>query len=212
MSYDVKHRPYHQPRSNARGGTLLGIFLGLVVGVAIAAGVVWYMRSSPSPFIEKQATAPKPQPAPTTPVAAAPTPAPQPLPLPGKPGDPPTEQRFQFYDILAGKKEAVPDPKAPPPKDAKAQTGMSAAAPEAEKQTQKIFLQTGSFSKVADADNQKARLALLGVEASVLQVTLDDKTLFRVRLGPFSKMEDVSRIRSELAISGIEASLVKNKE
>lgn len=219
MSYDVKNHRFHQPRPNARGGTLLGIFLGLVVGVAIAGVVVWFMRSSPSPFVDKQASVAKaPPPADVPPVAppSPPAPAGQPLPLPGKPGDPPPEQRFQFYDILAGKKEAVPDPKALPPKDNKQppQSGMNPApvpGPEADKQ-HKIFLQTGAFSKASEAENQKARLALQGIEASVQQVVVDDKTLFRVRMGPFSRMEDVSRIRSELAISGIEASLVKNKE
>jgi hypothetical protein len=33
----------------------------------------------------------------------------QPMALPGKPGDPIPEKRFQFYDILPGKADAVPD-------------------------------------------------------------------------------------------------------
>jgi cell division protein FtsN len=70
-------------------------------------------------------------------------------------------------------------------------------------------LQTGSFQSAGDADNQKARLALMGAEASVQQVMLQDKVWYRVRLGPFNKMDEVSGMRSELAKQGIEANVVK---
>ena len=52
----------------------------------------------------------------------------------------------------------------------------------------------------------------MGLEATVQQVMVQDKTYYRVRLGPFSRPEEASKVRSELAKSGIEASLVKNKE
>lgn len=55
-----------------------------------------------------------------------------------------------------------------------------------------VFLQTGSFQSAADADNQKAKLALMGAEAEVQQVMLQDKVWYRVRLGPFKKMDEAS--------------------
>ena len=70
-------------------------------------------------------------------------------------------------------------------------------------------MQTGSFQNAGDADNQKAKLALMGVEASIQQVMLQDKVWYRVRLGPFKKIDDVNSMRSDLAKQGIEASLVK---
>ena len=76
-----------------------------------------------------------------------------------------------------------------------------------------LFLQAGSFSTPHDADNQKANLALMGLEASVQQVMVQDKTHHCVRLGPFGRVpEEVNKVRADLAKSGIEASLVKNKE
>ena len=46
---------------------------------------------------------------------------------------------------------------------------------------------------------QKARLAMMGAEATVHQVMLQDKVWYRVRLGPFRKMDEVTGLRSELA-------------
>ena len=68
-----------------------------------------------------------------------------------------------------------------------------------------VYLQTGSFQNVDDADNQKTKLALMGVEASVQQVMLQDRVWYRVRLGPFRKMDEVNNMRSDLAKQGIEA-------
>lgn len=211
MSRDMKPRKAAAPKTNAKGGTLLGMFLGLVIGVAIAAGVVWYMNKTPIPFVS-----PKPQPkpgapaTPGTPAADGTTPAQpnQPLALPGKPGDPVPEKRFQFYDILPGKADAVPDPKpaAEPKKDEKKDDKKDDKKDELK---QPVFLQAGSFSTAQDADNQKAKLALLGVEADVQQVMVQEKTYFRVRLGPYKKMEEASKVRSDLTKAGVEVSLVK---
>ena len=139
--------------------------------------------------------------------------------LPGKPGDPVPEKRFQFYDILPGKSDGVPD-KAGKPAD---------AAPVVEKKEEKkdevkkeepkkeevkesktpLFLQAGSFSTAQDADNQKAKLAFMGVEAVVQQVMIQDKTLYRVRVGPYTRIDDLNKTRAELAKSGIDAQLSK---
>ena len=75
------------------------------------------------------------------------------------------------------------------------------------------FIQAGSFQNPADADNQKARLAILGFESSVEPANLPDKgTWYRVRLGPYNKVEEINRVRQALAQNGIDASLVKIKE
>ncbi|MQM29727.1 MAG: hypothetical protein CRU78_03915 [Candidatus Accumulibacter phosphatis] len=72
-----------------------------------------------------------------------------------------------------------------------------------------IYLQAGSFQNMAEADNQKARLALMGVEARIQQVMLQDKVWYRVRLGPYPRMDEVSILRGELARQGIDARVVK---
>ena len=202
------------PRPPARksgGNTLLGLFVGLVIGVLAAAAVVWYLFKTPAPFSSKfQASsansANAAAAAPGTGNAAAQPSAP--MALPGKPGDPIPQSgdkpRFDFYKILPGNADAVPDAKTA----AKTPDGKSRN----EKDTtlaEPLYLQTGSYQNPADADNQKARLAMMGAEATVHQVMLQDKVWYRVRLGPFRKMDEVTGLRSELAKQGIEANVVK---
>ena len=209
MSRDMKPRKSNAPSSRHKSGgnTLVGLFVGLVIGVLGAAAVVWYIYKTPAPFSNKG------QP------PAAPTPAPQngatPMALPGKPGDPIPQggdkPRFDFYKILPGNAEAIPDPK---PADGKG--GESKGKNEKSEKNEKdallsdpVFLQTGSFQNAADADNQKAKLAMMGAEASVQQVMLQEKVWYRVRLGPFRKTAELNSARAELAKQGIEANVVK---
>jgi cell division protein FtsN len=185
------------------GGTILGMFIGLVVGVVIAAGVVWYLNKTPLPFQAKgqKPQAEKPADAKAGQQAAAPA---APMPLPGKPGDKVQEKpRFEFYKILPGSEEPVPQP-AP-----KAAAPDKPAAPLGEA----LFLQAGAFQKPADADNLKARLALMGVEASIQQVTLPEKgVMHRVRIGPYANPDEMAKARTLLAQNGIEASVVRVKD
>ncbi|MBN8463182.1 MAG: SPOR domain-containing protein [Dechloromonas sp.] len=218
MSRDLKPRRSQPARRKARGGTLIGMFIGLVIGVIIAAGVVWTMNKSPLPF-NKQLPAPPPESGKANGAKAPPPggeaqPA-QPLTLPGKPGDPIPEKRFQFYDILPGKSDAVPD-KAPKPvakeEPAKEEPKKEEKKEEPRESKTPLFLQAGSFSTPQDADNQKARLAFMGVEAVVQQVMVQDKTYYRVRVGPYTKIDELNKVRAELARNGVEAQLVRNKE
>ena len=217
MSRDMKPRKRSSAgsRKKSGGGTLLGLFIGLVIGVLCAAGVVWYIYKTPPPFSNKS------QPSPTLATAQSPAvtngTAPTPMALPGKPGDPIPQNgekpRFDFYKILPGNSEAIPDPK---PADEKIIDPKQADAvqtkPEKDNALKEpAYLQTGSFQNAADADNQKAKLALMGVEASVQQVMLQEKVWFRVRLGPFKKLDDLNSIRSDLSKQGIEANVVKKE-
>ncbi|MFZ1900450.1 MAG: SPOR domain-containing protein, partial [Azonexus sp.] len=205
-------------RKKTRGNTLIGVFIGLVIGVGIAAGVVWTMNKSPLPF-NKHVMAPPAQPedgkaanGKASPRNGDGQPA-QPMALPGKPGDPIPEKRFQFYDILPGKADAVPD-KAGKPPAAKEEPKKDEPKKEEKKEESKeskvpLFLQAGSFSTPEDADNQKAKLAFMGVEAVIQQVMIQDKTLYRVRVGPYTKIDELNKVRAQLAKSGIEAQLAK---
>jgi cell division protein FtsN len=185
-----------------RGGTLLGVLIGLVFGVLLSLGVVWYFNKMPIPFqdktnhAERAATGDANQPG-------------QPMALPGKPGDKVGDRggdkesdkaadkpRFEFYKILPGNQEAKPAPAAAP--------GDTRTAIEP------MFLQAGSFQRAADADNLKARLALMGVEASVQEAEVADKgKMFRVRVGPYTSADEMNRARSQLSQNGIQTNTVK---
>ena len=70
-----------------------------------------------------------------------------------------------------------------------------------------IYVQTGAFSRSKDADNQKAQIALMGLEAQIQQIIIKNKTLYRVRLGPFNE-KDAKIMQGELMNAGISAQLV----
>ncbi len=205
MSQESK--PRNNPaRSSSKGGTLLGVFIGLVLGVGIAAGVVWYINKTPLPF-QKNEQKNEPRTESRTEKNDQKADG-VPLPLPGKPGDKPQEKlsgkpRFDFYKILPGTEEAAP------------QTAPTATRKPSDPQTnsEALALQVGAFQNPTDADNLKARLALMGVEASVQQVTVPEKgVMHRVRIGPYRSPEDMNKVRSQLAQNGIQATVVKIKD
>jgi len=186
------------------GGTLLGLAFGLLVGVLISFGVVWYLNKTPLPFVEKVTKPEQKENGAKGPVA-----------LPGKPGDKPLdkpgERKFEFYDILEGKKSATPGA-APPPAAAPAAPARPEAAPTAAAGGG-LFLQVGAFQKAADAEKLKAQLAMLGFEAGVLNVEVPDKGLMhRVRVGPYASPEEMNRARTQLSQHGVPATVVRIKE
>lgn len=178
-------------------GLLLGLFIGFLLGLGVAAGIAVYVFKSPMPFTNKSAPPARDKP------GALPDPAAKAAKADdGKP-------RFDFYRILPGQEEPVTDKQL---KDAAKQSARG--APAAEETSKDIyFIQAGAFQNPADADNRKAQLALLGLEASVEPTTVPEKgTWYRVRLGPFSRVEEINRVRSQLAQNGIDGALVKVKD
>jgi cell division protein FtsN len=200
--------PRSTPARVLGGGTMLGVFVGLVVGIVIAAGVVLYLNKATLPFQQnKGSDIEKPlHPAAQTPAGAAPTPQS----LPGKPGDKPQDKRFTFYDILPGNQEAVPGAASSGASEQRAvqgQDGVPSVTGEV------LFLQVGAFQKSTDADNLKARLALMGLVAGVQEVSIPEKgTLFRVRVGPYASVEEMNRARGVLAQNEIPVSVVKARD
>jgi cell division protein FtsN len=74
------------------------------------------------------------------------------------------------------------------------------------------FLQAGAFRDVADAENTRAKLALLGFEASISDRASDAGVLHRVRIGPFSQVEAMNKARAKLVDSGIDVAIVRNQK
>ncbi|MDW8468735.1 MAG: SPOR domain-containing protein [Burkholderiales bacterium] len=185
-------------RAKTRGGFLLGLFLGLFAGLAIALAVAFYVTKTPIPFVGK-ATKPAAKDEPLKPPAIAGMPQ----------ADTKAEKpKFDFYRILPGAEEPVTERELK-----EAARGAKAEPPKGEAPRAIYFIQAGSFQNPADADNQKAKLALLGLEAGVEPTTLPDKgTWYRVRLGPYARIDDLNRVRQLLAQNGIDASLVKIKD
>ena len=188
-------------RRRAQGGFLLGMFVGVLIGLAVALGIAFYLNKTPMPFLTAKPTkADKDQSAGKPPaISGLPQGSSAPAPVAEKP-------KFDFYKILPGQEEPVTE------KELR-ERSRQAARSQQESSKDVYFIQAGSFQNPADADNQKARLAILGFESSVEPANLPDKgTWYRVRLGPYTKVEEINRVRQALAQNGIDASLIKIKE
>jgi cell division protein FtsN len=186
-------------RRRAEGGFLLGMSVGVLIGLGVALGIAFYLNKAPMPFLTAKPTkADKEQASGKPPAIAG---------LPGTTSVPAAAEKpkFDFYKILPGQEEPVSE------KELRERSRQARSQQETSKDV--YFIQAGSFQNPADADNQKARLAILGYESSVEPANLPDKgTWYRVRLGPYTKVEEINRVRQALAQNGIDASLIKIKE
>ena len=100
-----------------------------------------------------------------------------------------------------------PAPGAAQPPTRVASVDRGAAAPQ---QGNRYWLQAGSFTGESDAENLKARLAFAGLEATVQQGTLPDKSIrYRVRLGPYDNLDELGRMKSELSKRGFDVAVVR---
>lgn len=71
-----------------------------------------------------------------------------------------------------------------------------------------LILQMGSFGDQQSADAQRAKLAMMGVSSSVVQATVNGKTVYRVQSGRLSRAE-AERTRQTLKQNGVD-SLTRN--
>jgi cell division protein FtsN len=71
------------------------------------------------------------------------------------------------------------------------------------------YLQAGAFLDQSDAENTKAKLALMGLSATIAERKTDNGILYRVRVGPYGKMETVNRVRSRLSDNGVDVAVVR---
>lgn len=71
------------------------------------------------------------------------------------------------------------------------------------------FVQAGAFRTPEDAEQQRARLMLLGVQAKVSEREQSGRTVYRVRLGPFERKDDADVAKERLDKNSIETALVR---
>jgi cell division protein FtsN len=195
MQHDYK--PRQAPRSKSGGSLLLGMAAGFLLGLAVAAIIAIYFLKTPMPFLERGKDKTPPG-APNLTEAAKP-------PAKQQEAKAETKPRFDFYRILPGQEEPVTERQV---REAQRQAQKSG---EVSKET--YLLQAGAFQNPADADNLKAKLALIGLEANVEPTNLAEKGIwYRVRIGPYTKLEEINRVRQQMVENGIAVSLVRIKD
>ncbi len=84
-----------------------------------------------------------------------------------------------------------------------------AAAPAATAEPFTYFVQVGAFRTPEDAQAQRAKLALMGLDAKVSEREQNGRTVYRVRLGPYEQLNDAERMKDNLAPSGLDTALVR---
>ena len=218
--------------ANQRGGFAVGLIIGLLIGLALALGVALYVTKVPVPFVNKVPQRTPSQDAaeaeknknwdpnsplygknPARPNAVAPASAPGPV-IPGMPSTTPPSANPTNSDAVPAPATSrasgasTRDPAAiladRPPRPASGASGAS-AAPDAFA----YFVQAGAYSKTEDAEAQRAKLAMLGLEGKVTEREQSGRTVYRVRVGPFDKKPGADAVKEKLDGAGIEAALVR---
>lgn len=194
-----------------RGGTILGIIIGVVVGLGAALAVAVYVTKVPIPFLNKGQTRSADQDVvesernknwdPNAPLYGK---------NPAKPAAPVKAEDPTGVDAgaaavpVAKGAELKPAVSADPLGDlAQARTAGAAAEPFF------YFVQIGAFRTAEDAESQRAKLSLGGVQAKVSEREQSGRTLFRVRVGPLSKKEEADSVKEKLEAAGYETALVR---
>ncbi|MEZ5665095.1 MAG: SPOR domain-containing protein, partial [Burkholderiaceae bacterium] len=208
-----QHRP---PLRRQLGGTLMGFVVGVLVGLASALAVAVYVTKVPIPFVDRGVSRNPGEdlleaernrnwnpnaglgggaPAPAVPPAGAPSQegaiVVQPeasTKAPAASGDPLGDLLRSRMGDAAGNAPAPAEP---------ATDGVS------------FYVQVGAFRNVDDAEAQRARLAMLGIEASVSERLQSGQTFYRVRVGPFAQKAAADLTKEQIATHGIDAALVR---
>lgn len=183
-------------RRKQGGGTILGIIIGLIIGLSIAVVVAVTINKTPIPFVDRGVKADR-----------------------GPNSQLPDLNRSLYGDRESAKRVAQEFQKEPA-----AVTAAPAANQEAANQPQKpqteagkpadsvewaYYLQAGAFREQSDAENAKAKLALMGIESTISERSSENGTLHRVRVGPFAQVEPMNRMRARLSENGVDVAVVR---
>ncbi|MEO7954589.1 MAG: SPOR domain-containing protein [Polaromonas sp.] len=220
-----------------RGGTLLGLIIGALIGLGAALAVAVYITKVPVPFMNKtQSRNPDSDAAearknrdwnPNAPLAGK-----NPAKSSSASGDVTTVPEPDSAAV--SRPLIVPDPVIVKPAKSAASTTVPApatalvkparpAAPSADPLGDlakarsessgadpfNYFVQAGAFRTPEDAEQQRARLLLLGMQARVSEREQAGRTVYRVRIGPFDKKDEADRIKERLDNNSIETALVR---
>ena len=213
-----------------RGGFFLGVIVGMLIGLAIALGVALYITKVPLPFIDKvpQRTAEqdaaeaeknknwdpnsplygknpaKPKPVLIEPAASSASAG-------GAAGDAPGVEVPVASPVAtpsSAASAAAPAASAPARNPAAILSGEPVSIGGAA-DALSFQVQAGAYASQAEAEQQKAKLAMLGLEARIAEREVNGRTMYRVRLGPYAAKEQADEIRVKLQGAGIDSALVR---
>ncbi|HAT32069.1 MAG TPA: cell division protein [Janthinobacterium sp.] len=231
---NVDSRFTHLPRQ--RGNTLVGIIIGLVIGLGIAVIVALAITKGATPFTDKGKAGKWVEPNagqvadPNKPMYGnkdAAKEAAKQFEKEKEPQDPAKDAKDPakapatdaLQEAIAAMKpdaarEPKPDAHAPVSDRSKPAPVAPATPAKADAGDEKwvYYLQVGAFRETADAESARAKLALLGFEATVSDRSTDTGVLHRVRMGPYNQVERMNQWRTKLSENGIDVAVVRNQK
>jgi cell division protein FtsN len=71
------------------------------------------------------------------------------------------------------------------------------------------LVQAGAFRTPEDAESQRAKLGMLGMEARITEREQSGHTVYRVRVGPFGNKDEAEKAKDKLDSSGFDTALVR---
>lgn len=116
-----------------------------------------------------------------------------------------TKRKFDFYTLLPELEIVIPQEETKP-LNKKSSTSQSSDY------TGGYLLQAGSFQQHNEADSLKARLALLGVEAKIQSVKVNNTNWHRVQIGPTKDRAMLEDLRKRLRTHHIDTMLMQAKK
>ena len=199
-----------------RGGFAVGLVVGVLLGLAVALAVALYITRAPIPFIDKvpQRTAEQDSaeaernrnwdPNATLGMRQGPR-----VPAPEAAASAPADGSGAAVAAAPGAKPPAPAAGTGAPAGGAPGTvaGATAAKPGAD--PFHYFVQAGAFTRPEDAEQQRAKLALLGLEPRIDERAVSGRTLHRVRLGPYPTRDAADAQQQRLQEGGIEAQIVR---
>lgn len=173
-------------------------WLWLLSGILIGLGLAYYLWSKgyiPQPSVSSAATE-------GSTGQISPADVEEVAPATKEPGKSP----YDFFTVLPEMEVVVPEQEL-----SRKSSPEKTPAAQAQADSGSYLLQVGSFRDKSDAEQFKARLALLGIIAKTQTVTVNDATWHRVRIGPVNGARQADEMRTKLSANGIESLVMKNQ-
>lgn len=202
-----------------KGGTVVGLIVGLLMGLLIALGVVLYVNKIPVPFMNKVPTHTAEQDAaeakknqnwdPNAPLYGKNPAVPHPV-ASGVAEEPADGASGAASGAASGVPASAPASSAKDPMAIlEGKPASGAVSTEAPPEPFIYYVQAGAFARVEEAEQQRGKLALLGLEPRVSEREQAGRTVYRVRLGPFDRRAEADEVKAKLASNGVESAMVR---
>jgi cell division protein FtsN len=71
------------------------------------------------------------------------------------------------------------------------------------------FVQAGAFTRTEDAEQQRAKLAMMGYTAKVTEREQSGRVVYRVRMGPYPSRDQADALQVRLQEAAVESQIVR---